>query len=318
MKIGIVTPRVEGLQSKTGNLSTAERWAGLLRSLGHDVDLLSPGARDVLEVLVVLHGVKGFETLQRSHRHSPDTKRILALSGTDLYPSPPRQCLQSMEIADALVALQPKALDQIPQALRHKATVIMQAVSQPHDPAVSPLHSGCRICVAGHLRDVKDPMLAAQASRHLPTDSQIEIHHAGAILDPKYHALVTQETATNPRYHYHGELSQDDLHRLMRSCQATLLTSRSEGGPAVIGESIVRGTPVLATRIDGVTGLLGDDYPGLFPVGEAEALASLLDQFERDEEFRAELRALTRELAGTFSPERERAAWADLLAQVFL
>ena len=49
------------------------------------------------------------------------------------------------------------------------------------------------------------------------------------------------------------------------------------------------GTPIVATRIDGVTGLLGDDYPGYFAVEDTEGLAALLSRAETDPDFLAAL-----------------------------
>ena len=36
------------------------------------------------------------------------------------------------------------------------------------------------------------------------------------------------------------------------------------------------GVPVIASRVAGCVGMLGDDYPGLFPVGDTTALANLV------------------------------------------
>lgn len=58
--------------------------------------------------------------------------------------------------------------------------------------------------------------------------------------------------------------------------------SRMEGGAHVVIEAVLSGTPVLASRIDGNVGLLGKDYAGYFPVGDAGGLAALL-QLVRDE-----------------------------------
>ena len=41
-------------------------------------------------------------------------------------------------------------------------------------------------------------------------------------------------------------------------------------------EAVASGTPVLASRIDGNVGMLGADYAGYFPWGDADALAALI------------------------------------------
>jgi glycosyltransferase involved in cell wall biosynthesis len=49
-----------------------------------------------------------------------------------------------------------------------------------------------------------------------------------------------------------------------------------EGGAHVVSEAIAIGVPVIASDIPGNRGLLGDDYPGYFPVGNEIELGKLL------------------------------------------
>ena len=49
----------------------------------------------------------------------------------------------------------------------------------------------------------------------------------------------------------------------------------------MIMEAVTAGTPVLASRIDGNIGMLGEDYEGYFPVGDAAALAALIGRCRR-------------------------------------
>ena len=62
----------------------------------------------------------------------------------------------------------------------------------------------------------------------------------------------------------------------MQRAHVLLHPSRIEGGAQAVIEAIRGGTPVIASRIDGNTGLLGTDYPGLFAPGDAAAAARLL------------------------------------------
>ena len=77
-----------------------------------------------------------------------------------------------------------------------------------------------------------------------------------------------------------------------------------------------RNPTILATDIPGSRGLLGNDHPGLFPVGDAAALAGKLLRFERDDVFRAALRYATRSRAPIADPARETEAWRTLLAEL--
>jgi glycosyltransferase involved in cell wall biosynthesis len=84
----------------------------------------------------------------------------------------------------------------------------------------------------------------------------------------------------------------------------------------VISEAIVAGTPVIASRIEGNVGLLGEDYPGYFDVGGTRELARLLLRAETDASFLAELKERSQEKATLFDPANERNAWSSLLREV--
>jgi glycosyltransferase involved in cell wall biosynthesis len=81
-----------------------------------------------------------------------------------------------------------------------------------------------------------------------------------------------------------------------------------------VSEAVAAGVPVVSTRIDGSIGLLGEDYPGYVEVGDAAGLARALEQVATDQAFRAELTRQVRARRHLFTPDRERQAWADLLA----
>ena len=78
---------------------------------------------------------------------------------------------------------------------------------------------------------------------------------------------------------------------ILAGSQLLVITSRLEGGSNALSEAVASGVPVLSTRIDGSVGLLGPMHPGLFPVGDAAALAGLLPRAEEDAAFLAALRA---------------------------
>tara|TARA_R110000850_G_scaffold164847_15_gene289874 strand:+ start:1340 stop:2305 length:966 start_codon:yes stop_codon:yes gene_type:complete len=318
MRILIVSPggTIKPDAIRTGNRSTASQWGDRLSELGHDVRIAGDYDHGATDLLIALHGDRSFSAMADYRAHQPAGKLVLGLAGTDIYPKPGENTLAAMALADAIIALQPKAIEQIPAPLRSMATVIVQSATPSTVPSLQS-SDFFDVCVIGHLRKVKDPMLTATAARLLPQDSKIRVLQAGGILDQQYESLVSREEQENPRYHWLDELPPEKTSQLIASSQLLCLTSLSEGGARVIGEAIVEKTPVISTRIDGSIGLLGENYPGYFPVGDAKALAELLWQCESDLDFFEQLTLSARSLAPEFSCELERAAFADLIAELF-
>lgn len=124
------------------------------------------------------------------------------------------------------------------------------------------------------------------------------------------------EMAANPRYHWLGEVPRWKARQLMARSRLLVLTSQMEGGANVVGEAVAAGVPVLSTAIPGSIGLLGPDYPGYFPVGDAPALAALLRRAETDPTFLRSLERGVRAAAPRFTPKREQAAWRALLREL--
>ena len=315
MIVEVVTPAPRG--SRKGNRITALRWARILRRLGHRVRLRTSYQGADAALIVVLHARHGHAALVAAKAAAPTRPVILALTGTDLYVDgvlDPRVA-ESIERADVIVTLQPRAVDALPAAVRDKARVVRQSCTPPPiDPSPDP--SAFEVVVVGHLRPVKDPLLTARASRRLPASSRIRVTQIGEALSPEDADAARAEEVANPRYRWlGGRPRRETLERITRA-RALVLTSRAEGGAQVVSEALACGTPVIATRIDGVFGLVGDDWPALFPVGDDVALARLLARAESDESFLADLTGRARALAPLYHPDAEVEAWRRLLEDV--
>jgi glycosyltransferase involved in cell wall biosynthesis len=172
------------------------------------------------------------------------------------------------------------------------------------------------VCVIAHLRTIKDPFRAALAARLLPASSRIRILQIGKAMTDSMLKRAQAEAIRNRRYRWLGELSRSRAQRYLVTSRICVISSRIEGGANVLSEAIVAGVPVLASRIDGNVSILGDDYPGLFNVGDTRALANLLNRAETDSTFLDELRKRTRRLAPLFDREREIRAWAEFIRQL--
>jgi glycosyltransferase involved in cell wall biosynthesis len=78
-----------------------------------------------------------------------------------------------------------------------------------------------------------------------------------------------------------------------------------EGGAHVVTEAIAIGVPVIASDIPGNRGLLGDDYPGYYPVRDAKALALILQKAEFEPSFYKSLEARIKKRKHCVQPEFE-------------
>ena len=118
------------------------------------------------------------------------------------------------------------------------------------------------------------------------------------------------------RWTWLGARPRGETLSVLAGSSVLLLTSRFEGGANVVTEAIAAGVPVISTRIDGSVGILGDDYPGYHPVGDAPGLAALLRRCHDEPAFLADLRARVIALQPLVDPARERASWRELVQEL--
>lgn len=315
MRISLVTPSQP--EFWTGNRITADRWAGVLRGLGHDVRLGSFQADATCDMLIALHARKSAAAVQRFAGAHSDRPIIVALTGTDVYGDlhTDSTVLDSLECATRIVTLQPAAADELPQHLQDRVRVIYQSVVPPTDRPKKK-DDVFEVCVIGNLRDEKDPFRTADAAKLLSDASRIHVIQIGAAHSADMERRARIESRDNDRYEWLGPLSRDRTLQRLAGARLMALTSKMEGGANVLSESIVCGVPILCSRISGSVGLLGEDYPGYFRVGDTLALSRLLFRAETDTEYYASLVERTGQLASLFEPAREHAAWKDLLDEL--
>lgn len=314
MRIQIASPARPGFPA--GNNVTALRWARLLRQQGHEVSVTGLELAEC-DLLIALHARRSFPLLSQARARHPDRPLLVALTGTDLYQDLPgsAEAQQALDWAARIVVLQPLASDALPARVREKVRVILQSAEPPPERA-KPDPERFEVALLAHLRPVKDPFCAAAAARLLPPDSRVVVTHAGAALSPELEEQARREALENPRYRWLGELPREEALRVLSRSRLLVLTSHSEGGANAVSEALAAGVPVLSSRIAGSVGVLGADYPGFFPAGDPGALAALLRRAETEAGFYAQLRSACAALAPLVSPERERAAWKELLREL--
>jgi putative glycosyltransferase (TIGR04348 family) len=316
MRIVLITP--DGPTKRTGNRVASLRWSRILQGLGHTVrNALRYDGRPA-DLMVAIHAWRSADAIARFKALYPDRPVVLQLSGTDIYGylrTDPGPTLRSMALADRLVGLNDLAGKVVPRRLRKRLRIIHQSAERP-TRARCPSKRAVVVAVIGHLRDVKDPLRAAEAARLLPRESRISIEQVGRAYTSQWAARARAEMRANKRYRWRDDIPPASVRGLLARCHAMVISSLDEGGANVISEAAVAGVPVLASRMDGNVGLLGDDYPGYFPVGDTLALARLLERLEQDPAFAARLAKAVARRAPLFRPARERAAWRLLLAEL--
>jgi putative glycosyltransferase (TIGR04348 family) len=294
MKISLVTPAGAGLRN--GNRHTALRWAAFLRAAGHRVEVSTEDISDSADLMLALHARRSYPSIRNFSR-----KLVVALTGTDIYRdiriSP--EARASLEFADRLIVLQPKALDELPARFRRKARVVVQssATRLRHAPPKQTF----RLCVIGHLRGEKDPLRTLAALAHVP--GEVEVVQIGSLLDQR----LTPHS-NDPRYRWLGGLPHARALRWLASSHAMVISSRMEGGANVVCEAMRIGVPVLASRVSGNVGLLGARYAGYFPLEDTRALATLITKARDNSAFYRTLERQIARLRPLVDPRREARA----------
>lgn len=264
--------------------------------------------------MVALHARRSAASVEAWHRTHPDRPLLLVLTGTDLYRDihTDADALRSLHLAHALVVLNDLGVRSLPEALRGKAHVILQSCTARAARPRTTRH--LRALMVGHLRDEKDPRTYWRAAQRLALRRDILLDHIGAALDPDLGADATTLAATLAQFHWLGGLPHGAVRQRIQTAHVLVHASRMEGGAHVLIEAMRSGTPVLASRIDGNLGLLGEDYPGLFEPGDDAALALLLEQARDDVDMLPALMARLAPRASRFAPEAELAALHELIA----
>jgi len=134
VKIALVTPAPA--QVHTGNRTTADRWAALLRELGNQVSVQKGWDGEECDLLIALHASCSFPTIQHFRQKHPLAPLVVALTGTDLYGDleSNAKAMCSLELASRIVVLQALGVEVVPEKLRQKVRVIYQSFARLSQP----------------------------------------------------------------------------------------------------------------------------------------------------------------------------------------
>ena len=314
--LSIVTPFLA--DANNGNWRTAARWARLLAPdyRGIVQAATDPVAPDAA-ALIALHARRSHDAVAAWRAAHPQRPVIVALTGTDLYrdlPAGDAAALASLAGADRLIVLQDDALRHLPSAFRARARVVYQSARRLVPwPAKSATRLHCLL--VAHLRPEKDPATAFAAWRPLPRDVDATLTIVGAALDAGLGRAARELAAADPRVAWLGPRPHAWTRQAIKRAHVLLVPSRMEGGANVVVEAVTSGTPVLGSRMSGNVGMLGDDYPGWFAVGDAAGLAALVARAARDRAFLRGLAARCRARAPLFAPAAEARRLKHVVAE---
>jgi glycosyltransferase involved in cell wall biosynthesis len=309
--IVIVTPALA--DANNGNWQTARRWADML-SRAYRVRLTAGWDGGDEALMIALHARRSAASVTQWRALRPRAALVVVLTGTDLYRDivHDANAQASMRSADRLVVLNELGGRSVPAGLQPKVQVILQSCAARQTQSKTVRH--LRALMVGHLRAEKSPQTYFDAVRRLAHRSDILLDHVGAALEPELGVQASSLMSACPRYRWLGPLPHESARRRIQAAHVVVHPSRMEGGAHVVIEAVRSGTPVLASRIDGNVGLLGELYEGYFPLDDDGALAALLQRLRDDPAMLVRLRQQCEARAALFDPARERKSLLDLSA----
>ena len=332
MKVVVSCPYA--LEGVKGNSVTARRVAGVLGELGAEARAEHGYGGGEADLMVALHARRGAAAARAFRGKNPEGKVVVMLTGTDLYgdlPAGEGECLGAMREADFLVVAGEEQLDDVPAGFRGKARVARASVELPERAEVAAPEGRRVVTVVGHLREVKGPFLLCEAllelgaleggkgRRDAVVPLRVAARHLGAELEEGMAERAREwEGRLAGRYSWEGGVTRAEVRGWLEASWLTVNSSWMEGGANALGEAVLLGVPVLASRVGGNLVMLGRDYGGYFAAGDAAGLAGLLRRCAEEPGFLERLRGQVAARRPLMTREREKGDWRRMLREVGL
>jgi glycosyltransferase involved in cell wall biosynthesis len=184
------------------------------------------------------------------------------------------------------------------------------AEAAPADLTQFGIPAGSRtLLFVGRLDPQKGPFVLMAAVRELcPRHADLQALIVGdGPLRNTLQAWVAKENLAS-RVHFAGR--RNDVPSLLRAADLFVLPSLWEGLPNVVLEAMAAGTPIVASRVEGISDLLVDDRTGLIvPPNSAGDLAEAIDRLLADQEHARKMGYSAQHFV------RERFTWDHVIAQ---
>ena len=299
--------------ANNGNWQTASRWAAQLRA-SCQTRVIGEWHGQPCDALIALHARRSAASVAAYTEAHPSRPCIVVLTGTDLYRDIDRDAnaQASLQRATHLVVLQERGIAALPHSLRSKARVIFQSAT-PRQAAPLPQRT-LRVVWVGHLREEKDPRTLLRAAARLAHRRDIRIDLIGQALEPALAQAVQDAEQALPNFRWLGALPHAETRQRIARAHLLLNSSVMEGGAHVVLEAVQSGTAVVASRIDGNVGMLGDAHHGYFELGDDARLAELIVRARDEANFLPRLRADGAGRGALFAPAAERQHLQQLIS----
>mgnify|MGYP006429063997 FL=1 len=313
MKVCVASPYP--LSELKGNSVTTDRIVAMLNEGGVEARGSYGNDGEPADILITLHAIKGAPAVFDFKKKTPNGRVIILLTGTDIYQGLAEGSQiggDALQVADRIVVPQEAAIRKLPEKVRGK-TVVIRPSLDPIAVKATSSQSPFVISVVGHLRPVKRPFLTIETLAHHPEWSDLEVWQIGQALDAEMRKTAEFWMEEDKRYRWCGGLPREESLALCAKSSLTINSSILEGGANAVLEAMTMGVPVLASRIEGNVGLMGDDYPGYFEEGGmAKALEAIMHQRVDLDEWSL----LLADRLPLFSRVRESESWLELLIEL--
>ena len=313
MKVCVASPYP--LSELKGNSVTTDRIVAMLNEGGVEARGSYGNDGEPADILITLHAIKGAPAVFDFKKKTPNGRVIILLTGTDIYQGLAEGSQiggDALQVADRIVVPQEAAIRKLPEKVRGK-TVVIRPSLDPIAVKATSSQSPFVISVVGHLRPVKRPFLTIETLAQHPGWSDLEVWQIGQALDAEMRKTAEFWMEEDKRYRWCGGLPREESLALCAKSSLTINSSILEGGANAVLEAMTMGVPVLASRIEGNVGLLGDDYPGYFEEGGmAKALEAIMHQRVDLDEWSL----LLADRLPLFSRMRESESWLELLIEL--
>ena len=163
-----------------------------------------------------------------------------------------------------------------------------------------------RLLFIGQLRHEKGVHVLLEAMRRVRRPVELHIAGRGALTE-----TVRQAAAADPRLRYHGFLAGEAKQHAIDCSDAVLFPSTwAENAPLAISEAFLNGRPVIGSDFGAIPEFVSHGGNGLlFEMGNATALAAVIDRFAADPPLRVALAEGATESAAAFTAQAMTAAY---------